>query len=121
MTRWIARVLAWLPSSIGGAKVLAVLAIVAAVVFTGAYLRGRVDGAAGCKAEVYAAQNAQLRKQLDFYRWLANTAAKRATDDANELSILREQVEDYANALEADAEPFCALSADDARRLRAIR
>lgn len=112
----------WLLSLLGVdlLPIVGLLVVFAGAAILGAYMTGRKDATALCNAAVLAAENVQLRKDIDAMRKVSAAAAERATTDAAAITLLREQVEDLEHAF-STADNSCRLSPDDARKLRAIR
>lgn len=115
---WLRSILSWfglalppwlLPAVIAGAFLAAVGT---------AYVKGRVDSSANCRAAALEAEIATLKRDRD-----AALAAEAESDDmaaalatANEK--LQQEVDAYAKDLELRPDSRCALTPDDLRRLR---
>jgi hypothetical protein len=98
---------------IGGAILLA-LALSAAIL-TGAYRAG----AAGERAKWEARDAAQLRKQAEINRIVADVAEQRASEREARAEAREQEVTRYAQTLQ-DRGNSCALGDSDVDRLRDI-
>lgn len=94
--------------------------VLAALAYT-AYVRNDAKNSerALCNAEALTAEVAALRQQARASEAVARSAISQSKITAEENASLQEKIDDFEQKLTAN--PSCQLSADDIKRLQAIR